>query len=191
MNYKLSTLCCVAACFLPMCTPLFGQAKTQDAAPAHEILGYLNPQTGVFRTVPRPAAQDSTEPPIVATVSGKIVVNFTITVESTIAATSKIGCNVNADVDDEGTGNLISESAGTAVLRGAGTTVACTATIPYSWKLGSASTDVIALSWTITSPVAIASGAAAYPIRVSSESLPALKVPATGTTTIDAVTATI
>jgi hypothetical protein len=170
---------------------LWAQDQPRSSASTPEIRGYLDPETGVFRAAPRLGLKDAAAPPATATYTGRIVVSFTITVDSTIASTTKIGCNVNADVDDEGTGNFITESAGSAVLRGTGTTVTCTVVIPYSWPLGSPATDVVALSWSITTPVAITSGAAAYPVRFSSQSLPAFKVPASGTVTTQTVTATI
>ena len=39
-------------------------------------------------------------PPVLTTFAGKFVVTFTITVNSTIAATAKIGCQVDANLDD-------------------------------------------------------------------------------------------
>jgi hypothetical protein len=190
VSHKLSIFCLLAVCFLGMNATLWGQGQARNSPASHEIRGYLDPQTGVFHTVVHPEVQGDVEPATTTTISGKIVVNFTITVDSTIAATTKIGCNVDADVDDAAAG-FISESAGVAVARGSGSTVTCSVSIPYSWKLGSASTDTISMTWTITSPVAISTVAAEYPIRASSESLPTIKVPATGTTTTIAVAATI
>jgi hypothetical protein len=112
-------------------------------------------------------------------------------VNSTIAATAKIGCQVDASLDDVTVGNFISESAASAVVRGSATTVTCKATIPYSWALASAAQDNISMTYTITSPVAVATAAAEFPLRISSQSLPTIKVPATGTTTAIAVAATI
>jgi len=187
VSHKLSILFLVVACSLGLNVSLWGQS----AAAAHGIRGYLDPQTGVFHTMPHPAMQDDAEAPALTSFSGKIVTTFTITVDSTIAATAKIGCEVDASVEDIGSGNFISESAAVAVARGSGSTVTCTVTIPYTWKLATASTDSIALSYTITSPVAVATAAAEFPLRISSQSLPTIKVPATGTTTTETVTATI
>ncbi len=172
-----------------MSLTLWGQGQSKSAV-TRGIRGYLDPQTGVFHATPRPEPQDAAEPAAVTTVAGRIVVNFTITVDSTIAATTKIGCALEADVDDA-TAGFISESAGTAVARGTGTTVTCTTTIPYSWKLGSMSTDTISLSYTVSSPVAIATAAAEYPIRESSQTIGTIKVPVSGTTTTEAVAVTI
>jgi hypothetical protein len=191
VSHKLSTFILLASCLLAAEVTLWGQDQSRNSASTHEIHGYLDPETGVFRTAPHSELKDGAEAAATVTYTGKIVVNFTITVDSTIASTTKIGCNLSADVDDEGTGNFITESAGSAVLRGTGTTVTCVVNIPYSWKLGTPTTDVVGLSWTISSPVAITTGAAAYPVRISSQSLPAFKVPVSGTTTTETVAATI
>ncbi len=187
MSHKLSTFLLLFACFLGMQVSLWGQ----NAAATRGIRGYLDPQTGVFHTMPHPDLQDAAEPPATTTFTGSIVVTFTITVNSTIAATTKIGCEVDASLDDIGTANFISESAASAVTRGSATTVTCKATIPYSWNLATATTDSISLSYTITSPVEISTAATEFPLRISSQSLGTMKVPASGTTTTKAVAATI
>lgn len=184
MSQRIVTLVSILACVLAINLSVFAQ----DAAATHGILGYLDPKTGAFHLLP--ALQDA-EPPATTTVTGKIVANFTITVDSTIASTTKIGCNISAALLDVSTANSIIEEAGSAVARGTGTTVTCTATIPYSWKLGSVSTDKISLSYSIQSPVAITSGAALYPNRLSSQSLGSIAVPANGTTTTETIAATI
>jgi hypothetical protein len=187
VNHKLSTYFLMFACFLGMNVSLWGQS----AAAKHGIRGYLDPQTGAFHTMPHPDLQDGAEPPATTTFTGKIVVTFTITVSSTIASTTKIGCALDADVEDLGTGNFISESAASAVVRGSGTTVTCKTTIPYSWNLATQSTDMVNMSYSLTSPVAIATAAGEFPLRSSSQSIPAIKVPASGTTTTIAIAATM
>lgn len=187
VKHKLSMFCFLFACCLGLSVSLWAQ---NTAAP-HGVRGYLDPQTGVFHALLHPELQDDAEPPAVTTFGGKIVVNFTITVDSTIASTNKIGCNVSADLEDASTGNFITEQAGTAVTRGSGTTVACSVTIPYSWKLGSSSTDMVSITYTITSPTEISTPTAEYPLRISSQSIATIKVPANGATTTETVTATI
>jgi hypothetical protein len=161
----------------------------QDASATHGILGYLDPKTGAFHLLP--ALQDS-EPPATTTVTGKIVANFTITVDSTVASTAKIGCEFEATLVDVTTGNTLLETAASAVTRGSGTTVTCTATIPYSWTLGSASTDKVSLSWGIVSPVTTsASAPSGFPFRLSQHSMGTISVPANGATTTETIAATI
>jgi hypothetical protein len=187
VNHKLSTFLLVFACFLGMNASLWGQ----NAAATHGIRGYLDPQTGAFHTLPHPELEEGAVPPAVSTFTGKFVVTFTITVSSTVAATAKIGCQVAASLDDVTVGNFISETAANDVTRGSAGTVTCKATIPYSWALASASQDNVVMSYTITSPVAVSTAAAEFPLRISSQSLPTIKVPASGTTTSIAVAATI
>jgi len=187
VNHKLSTFLLVCACFLGMNASLWGQ----NAAATHGIRGYLDPQTGAFHTIPHPELEEGAVAPVLTTFAGKIVVTFTITVSSTITSTTKIGCQIDASLDDVTVGNFISESAASDVTRGSAGTVTCKATIPYSWALASAAQDSISLSYTITSPVAVATAAAEFPLRISSQSLTPMKVPASGTTTNIAVAATI
>jgi hypothetical protein len=187
VSHKLSTFLLVCACFLGMNASLWGQ----NSAATHGIRGYLDPQTGAFHTMPHPELEEGALPPVLTTFTGKFVVTFTITVNSVIASTTKIGCQVDASLDDIAVGNFISESAANAVVRGSTTTVTCKATIPYSWALASAAQDSVSMSYTITSPVAVSTAAAEFPLRISSQSLPTIKVPASGTTTSIAVAATI
>lgn len=188
LSHKLSTILVVCACFLGMNLSLWGQ----NAAASHGILGYLDPRTGVFHSIPHPEVQDAeAEAPALTTFGGKFVATFTITVSSTIASTAKIGCEVSAVLSDAGSGNFIQEGAGSAVTRGTGSTVTCTVNLPYSWKLATGSTDMVSLSYSIQAPVAISTAAGEFPNRVSSQSLGTIKVPANGTTTNETITATI
>ncbi len=186
MNHKLSTFFLVAACFLGMNASLWGQSS----AAAHGIRGYLDPQTGSFHTIPHPVLQDDVDLVTLTTFTGKLVANFTITVDSTIASTGKIACELDAETEDAATGNFIEESAASAVTRGSATTVACSVHIPYSWKLGSASSDTISMNYTISSPVEISAATAEYPLRSSSQSIGTIKVPASGTTTTETIAVT-
>lgn len=183
MKHKLSIFSVLFAGFFLMSISLWGQQSTPRG-----IRGYLDPQTGVFHALPAVQADDDAER-VVTTVGGKFVVNFTITVDSTIASTTKIGCNVEATLADST--NFITESAGTAVTRGSATTVACSVTIPYSWKLSTATTDEVSLTYTITSPTEISTATLEYPLRISTQSIATIKVPANGATTTEAVAATI
>ena len=189
MSQKLFTLVFSFACFLGMTLSLWGQ----NAATVHGIPGYLNPRTGAFHPTP-PVDDQAVEAPAATTFTGKIVVNFTITVSSAIASTNKIGCNVGASLEDgigTTTPSFIEEDAGTAVTRGTATTVACSVTIPYSWKLTTSTLDSVSISYIITSPVEVATPAGEYPLRSSSQSIVTIKVPLNGATTTEIVTARI
>jgi hypothetical protein len=184
VKHKLSIFSVLLVTLL-MSISLWGQKST---AP-HGIPGYLDPQTGVFHALPAAQVDDDEAERTTVTVGGKFVVNFTITVDSTIASTGKIGCSVDATLGDGS--NFITETAATAVTRGTATTVKCTVTIPYSWKLSTESADMVGLTYTITSPVEISTATLELPLRISSQSIATIKVPANGATTTETVTATI
>ncbi len=186
MSHRLLTLLLLSACFLGMNV----SAWAQNAVPVHGIRGYLDPRTRIFHSIPQLEAADAAEPPATTTFTGSFVFNFTITVNSTIASTGVIGCVAGASLLD-GTTNQIVEIAGTALTRGSGKTITCSVTVPYSWKLTTASTDKIRLSYSITSPVNFSTPAGEYPKREGSQSLGTIAVPVTGTTTTETVTATI
>lgn len=174
------------ACLFALALPAFGQQA--DEAVTRGISGYLNPQTGAF--TPTTATTDGDAfPDAVTTVGGKIVVAFTINVQSAIAATAKIGCSVSATVLDVATANTILETATVAATR-TGATAKCTVTIPYSWTLGSMPTDKVILNYSIVAPVS-ATAATALPSRTSSQSMGQIAVPANGAITNKTVTATI
>ena len=176
MRHRLSTPILLFACSLGMNLSLWGQ----NAAAVHGIQGYLDPRTRIFHSIPHLDAPDAADPPATTTYSGTIVVNFTITVSSVIASTSEIACVAGASLLDTGTTNVIVDGAGSAVTRGTGTTVTCSVTIPYSWKLASATTDKVNLSYSVISPVNFTTP---FPFRRGSQSLGSIKVPVSGTTT--------
>jgi hypothetical protein len=187
VSHKLFTILLLFTCFLGVNATLWGQSA--DAA--HGIQGYLDPKTGAFHPLPHPADPDA-EPPVLTTYAGKLVFNFTITVNATIAAAAKITCQASAsvlDVSTTGSFNDIAESATVVAVR-SGSTATCTVAIPYSWNLASGPTDTIAMSYQIQGPAEVAAATAALPARVSiRENLATIKVPVTGTTTTETVTA--
>lgn len=188
MSHKLSTLVLFFACFLGVNASLWGQ----NAGIVHGVRGYLDPRTGEFHPTPHIAdLQSDAEPPALTTFGGKFVVNFTITVDSPIAATTKLTCMVNVTLDDVGSQNLILESAAVAIARGTGATVPCSVTIPYSWKLATASTDSVSINYEILSPVEVTAVTGTFPTRTSSQTIGIIKVPANGATTTETVTPTI
>ena len=185
MKKRVLNVLLVCACLVAG-VPLWGQ----NAAAAHGIRGYLDPQTGAFHALAQPAAD--AEPPTVTTFTGKFVFKFTITVDATIAATAKIACSASAAVDDNLTGgapSFISEAA-VALATRSGSTATCTVNIPYSWNLTTASTDTVTLGYSIIAPIEVAVVTGALPSRTSSANLASIKVPANGATTTETITAT-
>jgi hypothetical protein len=187
VSHRLWTLFLLVACFLGISVSLWGQ----NAAAVPGIRGYLDPRTGIFHSTAQPKAPDD-EPRATTTFAGKFVFNFTITVDSTIASTNKIACFAGASVTGDTTTTEIVDAAATAVTRGTGTTVKCTVTVPYSWKLASSSTDKVNLSYTVSSPGSFAlTPETLYPNRQGGQSLGTIKVPLNGTTTTETITATM
>jgi hypothetical protein len=182
---KTTKLFLVIACVMGIVGSCLAQNAQSRKSPG--ILGYLDPKTGVFRTLPMPDT-DSTDVPLAAT-TGKFVFNYTITVAGTIAATAKIGCIATASLVDVATSNLIEEEAAVVATR-SGTSATCTVTIPYSWNLGSAGSDKVSLSFSIQAPVE-ASATTAFPQRLSTQGIASISVPANGSTTTETITATI
>jgi hypothetical protein len=171
------------ACFLAMNASLWGQ----DAAAVHGIPGYLNPKTGIFHATPPPPAPDAADPPATTTFTGKIVVNFTITVSSVFASTRQLVCVASASVFDLSNFNSIFETGATGVPRGTGTTVPCSVTIPYSWKLAAGPSDTINLGYSVISLDDPTTPLVLFPQRTSTQRLATIPVPSSGTTTTRAV----
>lgn len=183
MNSKFCSLLCVCACVIGLNATLWGQS----ALTVNGIRGYLDPRTGIFHSLAQAAPQD--EEPATSTFAGKFVFNFTITINSTISTTAKIACAANATLEDVATANFILESAEVTATR-SGSTATCMVTIPYSWKLGSGSTDKVTLTYQIAVPVE-ATGTAVLPSRVSEQTVGVISVPTNGSTTTETVAATI
>lgn len=187
---KRTKLFFAAACVLGLA--ISSLAQPQQSRNSSGILGYLDPRTGAFRTLPVPDAEaDSVEAPALVTFGGSFVVSFTISVKSSIASTAKIACSVSATVVDNaasGAPNIIEEQAAVLATR-SGTSATCTVTIPYSWNLGTSTTDKVTLSYNLSAP-AEATTTTLYPQRLSLQNIATIAVPANGKITNEAVTAT-
>jgi len=140
MGHRTCVLLGVFACFLGLNINLWSQS-----IPAVNGIGYLDPRTGIFHSIPLPDLQEADVPPP-ATFGGKFVFNFTITVSSTLASTAKILCEASASTEDAATLNFITETASVTATR-SGSTATCTVTIPYSWNLSSSTTDKVSLTY--------------------------------------------
>ena len=151
------------------------------------IPGYLDARGG-FHVYP-PALEENAEPDAVTTFAGTIVVNFTITVTSTIPTTDKISCLVNATVFDTASTNSILETAAVAATR-SGSSATGKVSIPYSWALSSATSDQVQLSYEISAP-GLLTASNGLPLRTSTQNFAHIAVPKTGTTTTETVVATI
>ncbi len=181
----------ICVCFIVFTQAMWGQKANEAARPG--IPGYLDPRTGAFRpTVPTEESPDLSTATVATT--GSFVVNFTINVKSVLPSTDTIACLVDIVVSDATTTaspRFFNESAAVAAT-GTGATRLCKVTIPYSWALTTASTDMVSIDYTITAPGLFISTTNALPFRLSSLTpLAVIKVPASGATTTETVTATI
>lgn len=133
----------------------------------------------------------------VAPSTGKFVFTFTVTVTSAVPKNGLVVCTAFANVN-ESSGQSISQKAIGIVTPSAGKAT-CTATMPYSWALATASSDKVNLSYKVELDYAIevtASNGTGTVVQAVSgdnvnENLSSISVPANGTTTNESVSATI
>jgi hypothetical protein len=172
----------------------FGQAS--QAPKSHRTLGYYDPATGAFEPL-RPEMDANATPAVTAT-TGTLVIKFTITVDSAIPKNGVVGCEADTSITDSSGFYSTERATGIATLV-SGKTYDCTATIPYSWTLSSASTDKISITYTISIDygyeVTATNGTATLvdPVvdRSNEQPFGEISVPATGTTTTESISVTI
>jgi hypothetical protein len=175
----------VCVCFVGVTQAAWSQRANEAAKPG--IPGYLDPKTGAFRPMMQAPAEEADAALVPANTTGKFVFNFTITIRSTNLGSDTIVCVVDASVF-ESTGLRVTESASVKATV-SGTSATCTVTIPYSWPLTSASTDTVMLDYAVEAVGP--STTFGQPTRLSSQSLPSIKVPLSGATTTKPIASTI
>jgi hypothetical protein len=153
-----------------------GQAANSQAKPG--ILGYLDPQTGAFRSF-TPAVQDDAEPAAAMTVTGTVSVTITISVKT--ASLTNFTCSIAVSTSD---GTVLSpvlfDESNSVAATGTGSTRTCKLSIPYSWSLTTSSTDVMTTPYSVLG----STGTNGLPQRSSSRlPLDTRKVPANGAIT--------
>lgn len=184
MSNRTLTILLVGACLIAGTQSLWGQ----NVAGTHGLRKYFDPQTRTLVALPM-AETAAAEEPATTTFTGTFVFNFTISVKANITSTAKIQCTATAALFDTSTGNNIIEQ-DTVLATRSGSTATCSPTIPYSWNLGSGSTDRVSLGWIISAPTE-ASITTALPSRISEQlSFASISVPATGSTTTETLTPT-
>lgn len=162
-------------------------SQSINPAPGPVIFGYLNSRTNMFRPL---SLSSVTSPQAISSATGKIVVSFSITIQSAIATTTPISCDVNPNFyDANGTTNVIAgyivEDAAVTASR-TGSTATCTVTIPYSWNLSFRSMDQVEIDYTIS-----AVPTSGLPRRTSQQTIAIINIPANGATTSFSVKTTI
>jgi hypothetical protein len=132
--------------------------------------------------IPQTDVQQSAPPS--ATFAGTFIINFTIT--TPIFEPAKVfDCTVDAVVDDVGGTSILERKTG--IGSGNGTTGVCTVQFGYSWKLASAGTDKVKLTYRL-----LGSQLGVFTGRFSKvTNFLIINVPANGATTTLTVTATL
>jgi hypothetical protein len=112
-------------------------AQSPANSPHHShVLGYQDPQTGAFHSLPRTLAKTAPTSPA----TGKIDVSITIALESALTTGQAVSCEIyieadfylqNMDYQDSDGYNYNEYASGAATV--AGKTATCIVTIPYSW----------------------------------------------------------
>jgi hypothetical protein len=186
MSIAKSILVCV--CLVGLTQPVWSQKPNESAKPAPGILGYLDPKTGAFRPlVQNPPEEEEIEPAIAPT-TGTFVFNFTITIASKNLGGDTVLCSADATTFDT-TGLSATESASVKATV-SGSAAKCTVTIPYSWPLKTPASDSVTLSYSVEA-VNTSTTTGGQPTRSSFQSLPTIKVPASGATTTETIASTI
>lgn len=184
MHYaRIPILALLCAVVLGLAIPAGGQEQ-QITNAGRGIFGYLDPRTGAFHPAIPQVLTNTVELASVTPTTGKFVFNFTISVQSSLASTVGIECGASAETLDVTTQHTVLEEAAVAATR-TGSTAKCTVTIPYSWVLSTPTTDMVTLSYILSAPTA----APALPSRTSTQTIAVIKVPLTGATTTETVSA--
>jgi len=175
----------------------FSFAQFEPLSPSsHRVLGYFNPDTGLFEPF-RASGQDVEFPPLAAPTTGTVVFNLTITLKTPLPKNGILACGAGASVIE--TTFSAAESGFAFAKLVSGNTYSCTVTIPYSWTLNSPSTDKIILSYKaqvtegiqVTATNGTATVVVAGAGRGSSQTIPSVLVPANGATTTENVSVTL
>ena len=178
---RVTKLLLICICCLIAVPTGWGQAAS--TSPNHGILGFLDPQTGAFRSVPQ-ATEDSELPAAVTTFTGTITVVLTITLKTT--SISNITCSAEVSAIDGSTSPVFFGESNAVAATGTGTTRTCKLSIPYAWSLTTPSTDSMSTSYSVLG----STGTTGLPQRSASRSpLDTRKVPANGA--ITALTAAV
>jgi hypothetical protein len=155
---------------------------------AKGVLGYLDPATGAFRPVTHSAPDSDTTAATTGPSYGKLVFNFTITIQSSIPTSSPITCTAIAETIETNTTTYqektFMEDATVPATR-SGSTATCSVPVPYSWNLSTPASDAMDLSFYVEA------GSSASASRLSEQSLTTIKIPGNGATTTEAVKVTL
>lgn len=131
---------CVVILVLGVVTYALAQFASQSG---ERELGYYDHQTGVFTPLQSDqAAEPAAEPAAVVPTTGTLVFKFTITDKTPLLKNGALACTAKVSVTDPNGFSATEKGVGIASLV-SGDTYTCTATINYSWLLGSPTKDTI------------------------------------------------
>ena len=174
----------VVACLLTMVAGGFAQNTETQKKP---VFGYMNPKTGVFHSLSRPALSADAAAAIVPS-TGTFVFSVTIAVSSALPTTATIGCSVFGGVEDTTSGGYENDASTTA--KRAGNTATCTLTLPYSWDLANAAKDTVEFDLEVSASSGTIGSDDYYTEDFVAPAVTS-KVPSNGTTTTEKISTTI
>jgi hypothetical protein len=169
----------IAAAFVALSVLHPSTTKAEQAA-GPSVSGLLNVfgvETGGFRV--QTPLQDIT--PLTAR-TGTLVYNLTITVKSTLGASTTIVCAAEASTTEASTNHTFFDYKILQATR-SGSTATCSVSIPYSWNLTTASSDKISEFFAVGFPGEDFLSERDLPARVTLQEVGQIAVPASGTTT--------
>ena len=201
MHSRKITLPILAVLILGLAVASFGQSvvKRQSLLQApHPQLGYYDATTGAFTPLKPAADPDATS--TLSTVTGEFTFTITITVKSTFPKNGIVGCDAHVSTGDITTGLTYGET-GAALATGSGSSWKCTINIPYSWSLTTTTLteDEVTLDYDVsidevvqgTATNGTVTAADVIPDRASGHNLGTIKLPASGATTTETISATL
>jgi hypothetical protein len=166
-----------------------GWSQKTDEVTKPGILGYLDPKTGAFKPLVQRPVEDE-EAAALAPITGTFVFNFTVSIKSTNLGSDTIACTANASTNEFANGFNAEESASVKATV-SGSKATCKVTIPYSWPLKTPINDTVSLQYSVEAVGAGTATVLGLPNRLSSQSLPSIKVPLNGATTTETINSTI
>jgi hypothetical protein len=166
----------VGLCLFGLSITAWGQNVNFPAGSG--IPGYLDPRTGTFRPVPLVTDSGSEDAPPVTPTTGKIVLNLTVTLQTSFGTGETYSCGLTASAFDTSSGLSFVDSHQIAVTK-TGSTLTCTITLPYSWALVSRGSDTMMVAYSVDA----GNGTGALHIRLAEHGVANLIVPVSGTTT--------
>jgi hypothetical protein len=166
----------VGLCLVGLSITAWGQNVNRPVGSG--IPGYLDPLTGTFRPVPLATDSGSEDAPPVTPTTGKIVLNLTVTLQTTFGTGETYSCGLTASTLDISSSLSFVDSYQIAATKN-GNTLTCTITLPYSWALVSRGSDMMMVAYSVNA----VNGTGAVPVRIAEHGVAHLIVPVSGTTT--------